>query len=103
MGQTGGEGANDKLSALALSYVMALVFKYVIHVNPYLASTVGIVSAFFYNFVISKRFVFVLASTKATILLTYTGRHKKALPRRYMNRMTIGGYHICNKKRFPET
>jgi glycosyltransferase involved in cell wall biosynthesis/putative flippase GtrA len=46
------------LSALLVSYVIALVFKYGLHVSPYIASTVGIVSAFFYNFIISKRFVF---------------------------------------------
>src|SRR5262249_10210715 len=45
-------------SALALTYIIALVFKYVIQVNPYIASTIGIVSAFFYNFAVSKRFVF---------------------------------------------
>jgi glycosyltransferase involved in cell wall biosynthesis/putative flippase GtrA len=46
------------LSALALSYTIALVFKYGVHVSPYLASIIGIVGAFFYNFAISKRFVF---------------------------------------------
>jgi glycosyltransferase involved in cell wall biosynthesis/putative flippase GtrA len=45
-------------SALLVTYVIALIFKYGVHVNPYVASTVGIVTAFFYNFLISKRFVF---------------------------------------------
>ncbi len=44
------------LSALAVTYAIALAFKYGVHVNPYVASTIGIVSAFFYNFIISKRF-----------------------------------------------
>ncbi len=46
------------LSALAVTYIIALVFKYGVHVSPYVASTIGIVSAFFYNFIISKRLVF---------------------------------------------
>ncbi|SRR5579871_2391752 len=45
-------------SALLVTYIIALIFKYGVHVNPYVASTVGIVTAFFYNFLISKRFVF---------------------------------------------
>ena len=46
------------LSALAVTYVIALVFKYAVHVNPYMASATGIISAFFYNFLISRRLVF---------------------------------------------
>jgi len=45
-------------SALAVTYAVALVCKYVIHVDPYLSNTAGIVLAFFYNFTVSKRFVF---------------------------------------------
>jgi len=41
------------VSALAVTYIIALVFKYGVRVNPYVASTIGIVSAFFYNFIIS--------------------------------------------------
>jgi glycosyltransferase involved in cell wall biosynthesis/putative flippase GtrA len=57
------------LSALTLSYVIALVCKYVILVNPYIANTIGIVSAFFYNFAISRRFVF----------RAVTGKHPKVV------------------------
>lgn len=46
------------LSALAIAYVAALVLKYGLHVNPYLANTCGIASAFFYNFAIANHFVF---------------------------------------------
>ena len=46
------------LSALAVTYIIALVFKYGVHVSPYVASTIDIVSAFIYNFIISKRLVF---------------------------------------------
>src|SRR5579884_371205 len=44
------------LSALGISYLTALALKYGLHVNPYLASTLGIVCAFFYNFSIANRF-----------------------------------------------
>ncbi len=46
------------LSALAISFIVALSLTYLLHVNPYIASPIGIISAFFYNFFISKRFVF---------------------------------------------
>ncbi len=46
------------LSALAISFVVALLLTYALHVNPYIASPIGIISAFFYNFFISRRFVF---------------------------------------------
>ncbi len=51
------------LSALAISFAVALLLTYVLHVNPYIASPIGIISAFFYNFFISKRFVFRPAPT----------------------------------------
>jgi glycosyltransferase involved in cell wall biosynthesis/putative flippase GtrA len=46
------------LSALLVTFVIALLFKYGLHVGPYLANTIGIVCAFFYNFIVSKRYVF---------------------------------------------
>jgi len=46
------------LSALAISFLIALSLTYLLHVNPYIASPLGIIGAFFYNFFISKRFVF---------------------------------------------
>lgn len=45
-------------SALAISIGISLVLKYGLGVNEYLASPIGIVCAFFYNFTISNRFVF---------------------------------------------
>ncbi len=51
-------------SALLLSFVIALIFKYAVHVSPYLANAAGIVCAFFYNFAISKRFVFMPARSE---------------------------------------
>ena len=50
-------------SAQLLTYGIALFFKYEIHISPYLASTIGIIVAFFFNFAISKRFVFRPAAT----------------------------------------
>lgn len=46
------------LSAQALTYVIALSLKYGLHMSPYLASVIGIVCAFFFNFAISNRYVF---------------------------------------------
>lgn len=46
------------LSALGISYIIALALKYGLHVDPYLASAIGIICSFFYNFAISNRFVF---------------------------------------------
>ncbi len=50
------------LSALAISFLVALSLTYLLHVNPYVASPLGIISAFFYNFFISRRFVFLQGS-----------------------------------------
>ncbi len=46
------------LSALVISILVAYSLTSLLHVNPYIASPVGIISAFTYNFFISKRFVF---------------------------------------------
>ena len=46
------------LSAQALTYVIAITLKYGTHMSPYLASLIGIICAFFFNFFISNRFVF---------------------------------------------
>lgn len=46
------------LSAQALTYVIALTLKYALHMSPYLASLIGIVCAFFFNYAISNRYVF---------------------------------------------
>ena len=46
------------LSAQALTYVIALSLKYGLHMSPYIASVIGIVCAFFFNYAISNRYVF---------------------------------------------
>ena len=46
------------LSANLLSFVIAQVLNYGLHVSPYIASLTGIVVSFAYNYVISKRFVY---------------------------------------------
>ena len=46
------------LSALLVTFAIALVLKYELHFSPYAANALGIVCAFLYNFAISKRFVF---------------------------------------------
>src|SRR5579863_1159471 len=51
------------LSAFGLQYATALLLKYGLHVNPYVANTCGIACAFFYNFTIANRFVFRPAPT----------------------------------------
>ena len=51
------------LSALLIAYAIGLALTYGLHTSPYLANTVGIVGAFFYNFAISNRFVFRPASS----------------------------------------
>ncbi len=46
------------LSALLVTFAIALVLKYEFHFSPYTANALGIICAFLYNFAISKRFVF---------------------------------------------
>jgi putative flippase GtrA len=46
------------LSSMAVSFIISLSLTYFFHVTPYIANFVGIVIAFFYNYTISKRFVF---------------------------------------------
>lgn len=48
----------SSISALALSIVVALVLHYWVHLNQYLATDIGIMVAFFYNFLVSRRMVF---------------------------------------------
>ena len=45
-------------SALALAIGIALVLRYGLHVEEFVATDVGIVVAFFYNFLVSRRLVF---------------------------------------------
>lgn len=45
-------------SALALAIVIALALKYGLGVDNFIATDVGIVVAFFYNFLVSRRLVF---------------------------------------------
>jgi putative flippase GtrA len=45
-------------SALVLAIGIALVLRYGLHVQEFLATDVGIVVAFFYNFLVSRRLVF---------------------------------------------
>jgi putative flippase GtrA len=49
---------STSISAFLLSIIIAIVLKQWLGVNVYLANALGIVATFFYNFVISKRFVF---------------------------------------------
>ncbi|GAC1474833.1 MAG: hypothetical protein PVS3B1_24190 [Ktedonobacteraceae bacterium] len=51
------------LSALAISFVVAFTLTTFLHVNPFIARPIGIIAAFFYNFFISRRFVFRPAPT----------------------------------------
>ncbi|QBD78627.1 GtrA family protein [Ktedonosporobacter rubrisoli] len=52
------------LSAQIITYFLALMLTSGLHLNPYLASTIGIVSVFFYNFAIAHRFVFRQVQTR---------------------------------------
>lgn len=52
------KGQLTSLSALLLSILSALVLVYAFHVNPYIANPAGIIIAFFYNFFISNKLVF---------------------------------------------
>jgi putative flippase GtrA len=45
-------------SALALAIGVALVLRYGLHVQDFVATDIGIVVAFFYNFLLSRRLVF---------------------------------------------
>lgn len=45
-------------SALILSLALAFALKYGLHLNSFAAADIGIVAAFFYNFLLSRRFVF---------------------------------------------
>jgi putative flippase GtrA len=45
-------------SAIMLTLAVAFALKYGAHVNTYLATDIGIIMAFFYNFLISRRLVF---------------------------------------------
>jgi putative flippase GtrA len=53
-----GKAQLTSLSALLLTYVVALVLVEFFHVNIYIANPAGIVIAFVYNFFISKKLVF---------------------------------------------
>lgn len=53
------------LSALAVTFIIALVLKYGLHASPYLANVIGIVGPFFYNFAVSNRFVFQAAPARS--------------------------------------
>ena len=53
-----GKAQLTSLSALLLSYLVALAFVKFFHVNVYVANPIGIVVAFVYNYFISKRLVF---------------------------------------------
>ncbi len=60
------KGQLTSLSALLISYVAALILFYVFHVDKYLASPIGIILAFVYNFFISNKLVFRPASPAST-------------------------------------
>jgi putative flippase GtrA len=45
-------------SALALAISIALVLRYGLHIHDFIATDIGIVVAFFYNFLVSRRLVF---------------------------------------------
>ncbi|HEX4207159.1 MAG TPA: GtrA family protein [Ktedonobacteraceae bacterium] len=45
-------------SSLLVSYIIALVCTDVLHVNPFISSPIGIILPFFYNYFVSRRFVF---------------------------------------------
>lgn len=60
------KGQLTSLSALLISYTVALVLVYVFHVNDYLANLIGIVLAFVYNFFISNKLVFRPTTTPVT-------------------------------------
>jgi putative flippase GtrA len=49
---------STSISAQILSIVVAIVLKQWLGVNVYVANALGIIVVFFYNFAISKRFVF---------------------------------------------
>ncbi|HLI70159.1 MAG TPA: GtrA family protein [Ktedonobacteraceae bacterium] len=64
------KGQLTSLSALLISYVTTMILYYVFHVDEYLASPIGIVVAFFYNFFISNKLVFRPTAPAATPLVT---------------------------------
>lgn len=53
-----GKAQLTSLSALLLSYGIALALVYIFHVNKYIANPAGIIVAFIYNFFISNKLVF---------------------------------------------
>lgn len=57
------KGQLTSLSALLLSYGVGLLLVGVFHVNDYLATPIGIVCAFIYNFFISNKLVFRATAT----------------------------------------
>jgi putative flippase GtrA len=46
------------ISAFLLAFGISLALKYIFSVDVYIATPVGTICAFLYNFMISKRFVF---------------------------------------------
>lgn len=60
-------------SALVVSMGVALGLKYLLHINNYLAADIGIGVAFFYNFFVSRRWVFRAADDERLDGLTNAG------------------------------
>ncbi len=52
------KGQLTSLTSQTITFCVAVTFTYGLHQTPYLGSFVGIVSAFFLNYSLSKRFVF---------------------------------------------
>jgi len=52
------KGQLTSLTSQGITFCVAVTFTYKLHQTPYLGSFVGIVSAFFLNYTLSKRFVF---------------------------------------------
>ena len=52
------KGQLTSLTSQTVTFCVAVTFTYGLHQTPYLGSLVGIVSAFFLNYSLSKRFVF---------------------------------------------
>ncbi len=52
------KGQLTSLTSQTVTFCVAVTFTYMLHQTPYLGSFVGIVSAFFLNYTLSKRFVF---------------------------------------------
>ncbi len=52
------KGQLTSLTSQSVTFCVAVTFTYGLHQTPYLGSFVGIVSAFFLNYSLSKRFVF---------------------------------------------